>query len=255
MLKWDLPKGPPPSWLDAKDERTTDASPRLGRHAFVVACVDALIDRGCTPAQAADVTANSVNETGGGRFYRQYNLGGWKITKAYAEAYRKMHGKGPPWWEAPGNKAPGATPQDLKGGDPPWCRYRVFESLGDFLGAWLAHFVPRPDAPAPYPGYRACGAAFWEGKTWFPLLIRAGYKGRRTAASPGSAVAEHAALATEARVRWAQSRLRDAGFYSGALDGDWGKQSRVACGEYQAKHLLPVTHLPDDATLAHLAAR
>lgn len=53
------------------------------------------------------------------------------------------------------------------------------------------------------------------------------------------------------KVRAVQARLRDAGFYGGALDGQLGRASREALGRYQVEHKLPLTCQLDSATRAH----
>lgn len=166
--KWNLPAGTIPAWLDpASEVKTEEAKPGV-RGPFVIACMEALIRLGCSETQAAEVAANAINETGWGRSYRAWNLGGWKITKAYTTDHPNA-----PWWRAPGNKS---------SGDAPWCYYRAFDSLQDFLREWLEHFTPRPSADAPYPGYRRTGELFWAGGPWFPELILVGYKGAVTKA-------------------------------------------------------------------------
>lgn len=193
MTKWNEPPEPTPSWLDAAQE-VTHEEPKLSKNEFVLTCIRALIQLGCTEAQALSVVANSINETGWGQYYRANNLGGWKITKVGAESYRRDHGKGPRWWRAPGNKS---------SGDPPWCYYRAFDAIGFFLSEWLTHFVPKPLEPAPYGIYKACGQAFWGGGDWFPLLVHAGYKGSVTQTHPAPAIAEHASLVRSAAKIWA----------------------------------------------------
>lgn len=166
--KWNEPRGVPPSWLNAACEvpASTPGAPEHGAP-FVVASMRALIDLGCSEAQAAQVTANAVNETGWGRSYGAFNLGGWKITPGHAKAHPNAK-----WWRAPGNRS---------SGDPPWCYYRAFDSLEAFYAEWLTHFVPRPDAEAPpYPGYARTGQIFWSGGAWFAELIMVGYKGSVT---------------------------------------------------------------------------
>lgn len=249
MEKWNEPKGSPPKWLDLADEVTTD-EPKLPRDQFVVACMEACLRLDCDPMQAAGVTANVLNESAWGQSYRAFNFGGWKIYEHYAITYRKVHGKGPRWWRAPGNKAPGATLKDLKGGDPPWCFYRAFDSIKDFLGHWLQHFVPRPDYAAPYSGYRRCGKVFWAGDEWFPWLISAGYKGENTRKHPESAIVEHRQLVEAAITRWAQARLGGL-----VIDGVWGPKSRQICFVWQQTHGLEPTGVLDDATFRALAAQ
>lgn len=249
MEKWNLPKVAPPSWLDPANEVTKD-SPKLPKGTFVVECMESLLRLGCDPKQAAGVTANSINESAWGQSYRANNLGGWKCTKAAAIAYALAHdGKGISWWQAPGNRAPGATVGDLRGGDSPWCYYRAFSSIGEFLGEWLKHFVPRPEGPAPYKGYKRCGELFWSHGDWFLELCLVGYKGANTKKNPEPSVREHESLVKASLVRWAQSRLP-----SGlVVDGEWGPKSQAACTTFQiAKRIKPTGKL-DDATLKALA--
>lgn len=256
MEKWDLPKGPPPSWLDPADEIIKD-SPKLPKDIFVVECMESLLRLGCDPKQAAGVTANAMNESAWGQSYRAFNLGGWKLFKPYALAYRKAHGKGPPWWRAPGNRAPGATLANYRGGDPPWCFYRAFDSIESFLASWLKAFVPRPSPGAssregkgdPETGdYRLAGERFWLGRSnWFDAMVAAGYKGQRTEANPEGSIAEHKSLYKSAITRWGQSRL------GVVVDGAWGPKSTARCTSFQlAKGLNPTGKL-DDATLKALA--
>jgi len=255
MEKWSEPKGPPPRWLDLADEVTAD-EPKPPRDQFVVACMEACLRLDCNPMQAAGVTANVMNESAWGQSYRGNNLGGWKIYEHYAIAYRKAHGKGPRWWRGPGNKAPGATPKDLKGGDPPWCFYRAFESIEDFLASWLKTFVPEPPLGTPSReskgdpatgDYRLAGERFWGRRAnWFDAMVAAGYKGSRTEASPEQAIAEHHSLVQSALTRWGQSRL------GVTADGAWGPKSKTACAAFQAWHGLSVTNILDDETLVAL---
>jgi peptidoglycan hydrolase-like protein with peptidoglycan-binding domain len=247
--KWTEPKGAPPAWLDPADEVTRD-DPKMVKGAFIATCVNALLAMGLSVPQAVGVTANACNETGYGRYYRANNLGGWKITKVGARAYRAEHGKGPRWWRAPGNKAPGATidPWDMKGGDPPWCYYRAFDSIGAFLGEWVTHFVPKPGTPPPYAIYRRTGELFWRGDPeWFRLMCLAGYKGRNTQKHPDLSVAEHKIMCRSVATHWAQSRLRV------VVDGAWGPKSRAACAAFQAAKGLPATGEATPETLAALA--
>lgn len=254
--KWNLPPEPVPAWLDPAAEVKHDAS-KLPESEFIVLCTDALLRLGCSVPGALGVVANSLNETGHGRYYRAWNLGGWKITKGGAKSYREKHGSSAPWWRAPGNKAPDATPEDFKGGDPPWCYYWGFASVGDYLARWLAQFVPKPAPGAPSregqkhgtADYRLAGERFWrDDPAWFAAMVAAGYKGERTRRKPDRAIAEHRELVDLAATRWAQSKL------GVVADGVWGPKSRTACGEFQSHRGLPVTAEADATTLAALAA-
>jgi len=59
-------------------------------------------------------------------------------------------------------------------------------------------------------------------------------------------------VAQQARVRQAQTRLQEAGFAPGDIDGVLGPQTRTALRQYQAKHGLPKTGDLDEATLRAL---
>jgi hypothetical protein len=114
-MKWDIPPTPLPFWLDEHAELRADPAP-MTKAEFVLKCVDeihrALPDAG--PLQRFQVAANAIVETGWGKHGKGNNLGGWKINKRTA-------GTGVAWFRARGNKAEGATLDDYKGGDPPWC--------------------------------------------------------------------------------------------------------------------------------------
>lgn len=242
----------PPAWLDASVELQLPKTSGYDRRRFVDACMLALLALGCTPRQAAEVTANASGEASHGRAVWHGNAGGWKITAAYANAYRKAHGVCPPWWKARGNVA---------SADSAWCFYRAFPSLGDFLGEWLSHFVPRPSADAPYPGYKAAGAAFWSGDArWFGDLIAVGYKGApsktrlktlRAAGKPDAdhpSVRDHRATVGEVLEWWAQSTLGGL-----TVDGAWGPASQARCREVQRDNGVAQSGQLDDATLDVLA--
>lgn len=53
------------------------------------------------------------------------------------------------------------------------------------------------------------------------------------------------------KVRALQSRLQEAGFYSGSVDGQLGEGTQEALGRYQAGHSLPLTCQLDSTTRAH----
>lgn len=259
--KWNEPRGPAPSWLDESRE-VTGHEPKLSPAAFNATVIEQLVrDVGLPVWQALEVAANSHNETGCGRAYRANNLGGWKITAAGARAYESVRGRKPRWWRAPGNKAPGATLKDLKGGDPPWCWYWGFDTVGEYLSRWVSKFVPKPkptDTRAALEpkreqtgNYRLTGFLFWDSDpTWFIALCDAGYKGQRTDDDPQPSYEGHRSLVRWARVHYAQARLPG----DLVVDGAWGPKSDAACRTYQRAKGLPVTGEPDDATLAALIA-
>lgn len=251
MIKSTSPYNGPPSWLDPNAELPLDKSPRfLDRVVFVHACMTALLALGCDVYQAASVTANACNEAGWGPSCWYGNAGGWKITKAYADAYKARERKPAPFWKARGN---------VNSGDADWCFYRAFPSLQDFLREWLEHFVPRPGATAPYSGYTRTGELFWSGGEWFPALVMVGYKGAVTKArlveirragrtdSEHGSTREHAMLSASVLILWAQGQL------GVTADGAWGAKSRAACVAWQVTKSLPPTGGLDAATLASLA--
>ena len=214
--KWDLPPTKPPFWLDPEVELLANPEP-MPKAEFVLRCVDeigaALPD--ATPAQQFQVVANAIVETGWGRHRKGNNLGGWKITKHEA-------GPGVPWFRARGNKAPGATVDDYKGGDPPWCHYKVFDSFAAYFDRWVARFVPRPGSVPDSHRYAVCGLEFWAGEPWFDDLIKAGYKGENTKAHPWKSIESLNALAREVAVFWAQRAV------GATPDGEWGRLSKEA---------------------------
>lgn len=228
--KWNLPPEPVPSWLDPHAELVGDEQRPESGAPFVIASMRACLALGLDARQAAGVVANAINESAWGRSYRGWNCGGWKITASYAKAHPHA-----PWWRAPGNRS---------SGDAPWCYYRVFASLEDYYREWCEHFVPRPDAVPPYPGYKHCGDLFWRGGQWFPALVAVGYKGPVTKEHPAKSIEEHESLVRSALTIFAQASL------GVETDGRWGPRSRAACSAWQTAHGLPATGLADDATLA-----
>lgn len=53
-------------------------------------------------------------------------------------------------------------------------------------------------------------------------------------------------------VRGQQTRLRNLGFYDGAIDGELGPRTQRAVQDFQTAHQLDVSGLPDEPTLARL---
>lgn len=217
-IKWDLPKIKPPFWLDEHAELIADPDP-LAKSDFVLECVDEIhrVLPDATPIQRFQIAANAIVETGWGKHRKGNNLGGWKITKHTA-------GSGVGWFRARGNKAPGATIDDLKGGDPPWCYYRTFASFGAYFAAWVANFVPKNGTGR----YAKCGKQFWAGEPWFDDLIEAGYKGENTKAHPWKSIDDLNELAEEVATYWAQREV------GAQPDGAWGKLSREAAVSWGA---------------------
>lgn len=233
-MKWNEPLGPVPSFLDSTLEVTSNP-PKRSRGDGVIDSIQSLLILGVPPLQALGVTANSVNESGWFEFDRGCNLGGWKIWE-FSSKY--ANGASRPWFRAPGNKAPGATLTDYKGGDPPWCYYRVFPSYRHYYREWLMTFVPRVNPGArPNGRYWKTGQQFWAGEPWFDDLCDAGYKGERTQNAPEGSIREHDAIITELVEYWAQYVL------GVPVDGAWGKGSKAALAAFEKRCGLPETGL------------
>ncbi len=257
-VKWDLPPEPIPSWLDPALEVTPqNDAPKPTIDEFIPMLVDLCLELGCDLPQAVGVAANALSEVGYQLHYRGNNLGGWKIWKDSAEGYFAKYGRKPRWWRSQGNK---------NSGDPPWCYYRAFDSIQQFLSEWIRRFVPKPAdlppvpkrGPDPHGRYRECGRAFWAHEPWFPLLIAGGYKGEVTKARPQGSIHAHESLKCEVEEWWAQSRLRQtipneterAAF---EVDGAWGAKSIALCRNFEKAHGLPADGKLDPITLVTLA--
>ena len=236
MTKWTGPLAPPPFWLLAGLEVTAEMEPpKLKKAVFVLKCILALIVLGCTPAQAFEIAANTMNETGWGRFYRAWNLGGWKIWKFSSTS---RDGTPRQWSRALGNKS---------SGDPQTCFYRAFASLEAFYAEWLLTFVPKVDpGKKPNGRYWKTGQQFWAGEPWFDDLIEAGYKGEVTRQNPENSIEAHESIVKTMSVYYAQHLLGvDA-------DGDWGQKSRNACSAFQLANQLKLTGELNAETTAKL---
>lgn len=212
LPKYDGPLGPVPSWLDPAAEMQ-GGFPERPVGPWLELVVGELLKLGLTLAQAFEVAAIQAHESGWGQEYGGNNLGGVKITRAYAESYKRRTGKPAPFRRAKGN---------VGTGDAQTVIYRAYASLADYLAEWVPTFVPQPGSVSEDYRYRATGAAFWSGQPWVPALIAAGYRGPVTAAKPERAIADHALMVNGVRVRWAQSRL------GVEVDGKWGPRSRLA---------------------------
>ena len=225
MEKWTGPMQAPPFWLVPALEVTEDSEPpKMSRSEFILRCIAALLSLGCDIDQAFGVVANAINETGWGRFYRAFNLGGWKIWK-----FSSTNADGTPrrWWRALGNKG---------SGDPQTCFYRAFASLEEFLSEWLKTFVPKVNpGKKPNGRYWKTGQQFWAGEEWFDDLIEAGYKGDVTKAHPRGSIESHHQIIKTLTVVYCQHLL-------GVVpDGKWGQKSRNACSAYQLANGLTLT--------------
>lgn len=225
MEKWTGDLQPPPFWLVPALEVTAEQEPpKMPRGEFVVACISSLLRQGLTPGQALSVAANTMNETGWGRYYRAFNLGGWKIWKFSS---RNSDGTPRRWWRALGNKS---------SNDPQTCFYRAFESMDQFFAEWLKTFVPKVDpAKKPNGKYWKTGQQFWAGEPWFDDLIAAGYKGDVTRQNPEGSIESHEQIMETLLVMWCQHLLNV------AVDGKWGPKSKAACAAYQQLNGLEPT--------------
>lgn len=236
MEKWTGELQPPPFWLVAGLEVTEAADePKLPRGQFIVRCITALLNLDCDFDQAIGVAANTMNETGWGRFYRAWNLGGWKIWKFSANA---ADGTPRRWWRALGNKG---------SGDPQTCFYRAFASPEEFFQEWLKTFVPKVDPQKkPNGRYWKTGQQFWAGEEWFDDLIAAGYKGDVTRLNPEGSIHSHEQIKKTLVIVYGQHLL------GVTPDGAWGQKSRNACSKYQLEHGLKLTGTLSEETLVSL---
>jgi hypothetical protein len=237
LPKYTGPLKPPPSWLDPATEAKGWTRPASATELFEPYVVDKLLGHGLTIVQALDVGANVVSEIGWDETFAYYNAGGVKATKSWAERYKARTGKSARWWRTHGN---------VGTGDSTTVFYRAYESIDDFLLEWLATFIPKPGTVGPKHLYRATGEAFWSGKSWFPLLVAAGYKGRVSAAKPEGSIAAHASIMRRLTTVWAQARL------GVTVDAKWGPRSQAALAACVGTHGALLT---DPATLEALAAK
>jgi len=230
MEKWTGDLAPPPFWLVPSLEVTSEQdAPKLPRGKFVLACLAALLAQHLSLDLALGVAANTMNETGWGRYYHGDNLGGWKINKGTAH---NPDGSPRRWWRALGNKG---------SGDPQTCFYRAFPSFEAYFAEWLANFVPKQGKPK--GRYTKTGQQFWAGEPWFDDLIEAGYKGEVTRRNPSGSIHAHDQIVKTLLVYWVQSLL------GVASDGQWGPKSKAACAGFQESVGLKATGVLDDATI------
>lgn len=236
-MKWTEPPEPIPAWLKQADEVTeaNDTKPQgwsemptVRRTAvFIKTCFLALRKIGLTHWEALEVLSNSCLETGWGEKFRAWNLGGWKTNESDAN-FRRAQGKRALWYRAPGNKAPGATLQDYKGGDPPWCYYRGFSSVDEFFALWLVRFTPKPGTVNSKHRYFKTGNAFWAHKEeWFYELCVSGYKGENTQKAPQGSVDNHKDISHRCLIFLVQDAL------GVTADGAWGPRSSKALKDKQ----------------------
>ena len=189
-----------------------------------------------TTEQIFWVIGNAIAETGWGRLWRGYNFGGWKITKDFAEGYKKKTGKSALWWQAKGH---------VKSGDEPVVYYRGYENPSQFYSEWITRFVPQTAATT--NRYTKTGAAFWKpDKSWFRELCLAGYKGPITQATPDKSIEAWDAVIHRAQVLIAQHLL------GLKVDGTWGPKSSTACLAFQTGYGLTKDGNPNYETLTLL---
>jgi len=243
--KWNEPPEPAPSWLDAgfeikeSKQDTWQLLPEKERKAeFIKLCVVALMKLGCSFEQAMEVTANSITETGWGYHFTAWNLGGVKITKPYADAYRKARNVCAKWWKAPGNKS---------SGDPPWCYYRAYPNAEEFFTEWLVRFTPKLGTVKENARYFSTGKHFWGDLTlFFEALCKSGYKGSITAANPQNSVNSHKQIVHRATTILGQRLL-------GLIpDGSIGPKTVEALQKFQAEKHLPLTATMNEGTIKAL---
>jgi hypothetical protein len=175
---------------------------------FVLLVLTTLLGLGCSLDHALGIASNTMLETGWGRFYKGWNLGGVKVKKEWMtdETW---------WWRAPGH---------IESGDPPWCYYMGFTSMAAFFLFWLNRYVR-----ATTGRYRKCSEQFQAGAEWFDDLIDAGYKGEVTRMNPEPSLERHEVIIDTLGRFWAQHTV------DVKVDGEWGPKSRVAALAWQKR--------------------
>ena len=76
--------------------------------------------------------------------------------------------------------------------------------------------------------------------------------GGNTSSQQSSASASQSPAVSQAMVQQVQTRLQQAGTYSGRIDGLWGPETEAAVRSYQQQHNLNATGQLDSNTLASL---
>ena len=178
-----------PAWLDPATEIKNSDQPETYKKldditksiVFILSSYKAL--RKCSSSLTTEqifwVIGNSIAETGWGRSWKGYNFGGWKISKDYADNYKRFKKRSPPWWQAAGHVA---------SGDAEVVYYRGYTDPSHFYSEWLERFVPSiPNLVM--TRYNKTGEKFWQDNPeWFKELCLAGYKGPVTQANPDKSV-------------------------------------------------------------------
>jgi len=223
-----------PSWLDPATEIKNNDQPEGYKKldditksiVFILTSYKALhkCSSGLTTEQIFWVIGNSIVETGWGRSWKGYNMGGWKINKDYAYNYKRHKGRSAPWWQAAGHVA---------SGDAEVVYYRGYTDPSHFYSEWLERFVPSvPNLVM--TRYNKTGQVFWQNDiSWFKELCLAGYKGPVTQANPDKSVKDWESVVHTAQVRVVQYLL------GVKVDGKWGAKSQTACDAYAIRHQLP----------------
>ena len=160
----------PPSWADPSQEiRDTSDLPRDPR-AFARTAAAELAALGVTGDRAVEAIAHCATECSWGRRAIAHNAGGVKLKRRDDAAHRAKHGRGLPWWRAPGHRASGDDAVEY---------YRGFDDGAAFWAFFLKRYAPRPGGPAEQERYEDAGEAFWgdDPSQWFPELVLAGYRG------------------------------------------------------------------------------
>lgn len=160
-----------PSWVD-RSRRILDSGERIRVEpgAWARAAFAALLTLGLPEAAALEVVAHCAVECSWGTRAVGGNCGGVKLKKRDDDAHRAKHGRGLPWWSAPGHQASGDDPTEV---------YRGFASAEEFWAFFAKRYAPRPEVPAEAERYEDAGAALWSDtpERWFPELLLAGYRG------------------------------------------------------------------------------
>ena len=223
-----------PIWLDPATEIKNNDQPEEYKKldditksiVFILTSYKAL--RKCssnlTTEQIFWVIGNSIAETGWGRSWKGYNFGGWKISKDYADNYKRHKGKSAPWWQAAGH---------IASGDASIVYYRGYADPSQFYSEWLERFVPSVPSLV-MTRYNKTGELFWkDNENWFKELCLAGYKGPVTQANPDKSVKDWQSIIYTSKVRVIQYLLKI------KVDGSWGPKSQAAFDIFASKHKMP----------------
>lgn len=232
---------PPPAWLSVDTEVCGGMTHFPSREAFAATIFERLLSLGLPAKLAFEVAAHFAMETGYGSSFGGNNLGGWKVTQSWANAFQQRYGRPAAWWRAEGH---------IEGGDRPTTYYRAYPSIDAFLLDWIDQFIPRPGTVDPSSKYARCGQLAWSGGDWFAELLHQGYRGSVTQADPSSAIASQNTLVQRMRDMYAQYKL---GRTPASLTLD--DADRAALLQAQAALGVQQTGVVDDATAVAMAMR